>query len=78
MKTPEEKALEIGAKMYKGDPWSRLWSGNLSDHLLEVDNAKRCALIAVNEMIEFEANYHSNLSKVYDYLLEVKTELENL
>ena len=69
--TPKEKAGELYNKMY--------------DYSLFEEEAKRCALIAVDEIIEFmEADdfdsdtcYWANHSKM-QYWQEVKQEIENL
>ena len=56
--TPKEKAGELYNKMY--------------DYSLFEEEAKRCALIAVDEMIE-----HCNYANKW-YWQEVKHEIENL
>ena len=69
--TPKEKAGELYNKMY--------------DYSLFEEEAKRCALIAVDEIIDFmEADdfdsdtcYWANHSKM-QYWQEVKQEIENL
>jgi len=63
--TPKEKANEIGNAMYNGS----VFDYDKQGHLKEKENAKRCALIAVNELIK-------ETGKKYWY--DVKTEIENL
>jgi hypothetical protein len=46
--TPKEKANELANKMYKGSPFDK----TKEEHILECENAKRCALIAVDELIQ--------------------------
>jgi len=65
--TPKEKAKELVYIFY--------------DEIKYIDRVKKCALIAVNYIIN--ANPHSNLfnTNVFstmDYWLEVKQEIENL
>ena len=43
--TPKEKALEIANAMYNGSVFDK----TKEQHLQELENAKRCALIAVDE-----------------------------
>ena len=62
--TPKEKAFEIANAMY---------NPNVFDHLKEVKNAKRCALIAVDEILNDNASIYSQ-----KYWQEVKQEIENL
>jgi hypothetical protein len=63
--TPKEKANEIGNAMYNGS----VFDYDKQGHLKEIENAKRCALIAVNELIK-------ETGKKYWY--DVKTEIEKL
>jgi hypothetical protein len=64
--TPKEKAFEIANAMY---------NPNVFDHLKEVKNAKRCALIAVDEILN---EYWSHDTKRRDWWQEVKQEIEKL
>jgi hypothetical protein len=65
--TPKEKALELFNKMC-----------NSVDELLPLD-VKQCALIAVDELIEFAYNYTDyNEKSTKEYLEKVKQEIENL
>ena len=72
--TPKEKAIELYNKMY--------------DYSLFEEEAKRCALIAVNEIIEATNMYQYGISNALEhipskivkhpYWQEVKQEIENL
>jgi hypothetical protein len=65
--TPKEKALELFNKMC-----------NSVDELLPLD-VKQCALIAVDELIEFAYNYTDyNDKSTKEYLKKVKLEIEKL
>jgi len=67
MKTPKEKAIELVEKYAY-----HLWIDGVCDY----DNAKQCALIAVDEMIEESIGYLSvDRNK---YWKEVKQEIEKL
>ena len=63
--TPKEKANEIGNAMYNGS----VFDYDKQGHLKEIENAKRCALIAVDELIKETGNR---------YWYDVKTEIEKL
>jgi hypothetical protein len=73
--TPKEKAIELFDKFNKPD----------TTHYPYVHNAQQCALIAVDEIIEFmevddfdsDTCYWANHSKM-QYWQEVKQEIENL
>jgi uncharacterized protein YozE (UPF0346 family) len=58
--TPKEKASELANKMYKGSPFHK----TKEQHILECETAKKDAITAVNEFIE--------------YWQQVKAEIENL
>lgn len=62
---PKEKALEIANQMYNGSVFDK----SKEEHLKELENAKRCALIAVNELI------NETRTK---YWYDVKREIEKL
>ena len=47
-------------------------------HALSFHQAKKCALIAIDELLLHERTFHSELDKTTDYLEEVKKELEKL
>ena len=42
-----------------------------------IDEAKQCALITINEMLDFRNKFYIN-NPSYQYLLDVKTEIEKL
>ncbi len=73
--TPKEKALELVDKYI---PLSlRLYSEY--EWVEEIDSAKQCALIAVDELIEFAYNYTDyNEKSTKEYWQEVKQEIEKL
>tara|TARA_R110001599_G_scaffold56509_1_gene156245 strand:- start:236 stop:415 length:180 start_codon:yes stop_codon:yes gene_type:complete len=58
--TAKEKAMQIAMKFDKKG---------------ETDNAKQCALICVDEILEVESNYYPN---EIDYWTEVKQEINKL
>jgi hypothetical protein len=68
--TPKEKAKELYWKYYQ----------NISDTSFPEETAKKCALIAVDEIL----NYQNQLLKNYKFKIEnsfyeqVKQEIENL
>ncbi len=70
--TPESKALELGNKMYNGSVFNK----TKKEHLDELQNAKRCALIAVDEIIQ---TYHSPMDdeQIQEWQ-EVRKEVEKL
>ena len=72
--TPKEKAEELGNSMYNGS----VFDYDKQGHLKEIVNARRCALIAVDEIILNENERHGTLSKIIDYWEEVKQEINKL
>jgi hypothetical protein len=64
--TPKEKAKELVDKFFKDE---RLY------WVLSYNQAKQCALIAVNEILNAVTTI---ADKKYDYYLEVKEEIEKL
>jgi glutamate synthase domain-containing protein 3 len=72
--TPKEKAEELGNSMYNGS----VFDYDKQGHLKEIVNARRCALIAVDEIILNETERHGTLSKIIDYWEEVKQEINKL
>jgi hypothetical protein len=70
--TPKEKAKELFDKMYfVDDP--------IGNYPMCFETAKQCALIAVDEMINWkETLFVTEGSMAYQYLLKVKQEIENL
>jgi hypothetical protein len=69
--TPKEKAKELVEKFY-----SRATSYSL-DRKNQNENAKQCALIAIDEMLDFITKYDNHWLD-YTYWQEVKDELDNL
>ena len=69
--TPKEKALEIANAMYNGSVFDK----TKEQHLQELENAKRCALIAVDEII---AKHYDDWDSHSAYWQEVKQEIEKL
>ena len=61
--TPKEKAEELVTKMLK--------------ELFDLDLAKQCALIAVDEILNLASFYNDTQGEV-TYWTEVKQEIENL
>jgi hypothetical protein len=70
--TPKEKAEELFNKMYNVDDIKTYYS--ICKH-----KAKLCALIAVDEMLDFRNRLYINENSLaHQYLLEVKDELNKL
>lgn len=71
--TPKEKAKDLIDKFSIDlKPFSTMGEWNR-------DLAKQCALIAVDEMLDFRNNLYINEgSLAHSYLLDIKKELENL
>jgi hypothetical protein len=70
--TAKEKAKELFDKMYfVDDP--------IGNYPMCFETAKQCALIAVDEMINWkETLFVTEGSMAYQYLLKVKQEIQNL
>jgi hypothetical protein len=72
--TPKEKAQELVNKMYNVDAID-YFDGLSMQHKYAI----RCALIAVDEMLDFRNKLYMNEgSLVHKYLFEVKQEIEKL
>jgi hypothetical protein len=72
--TPKEKADYLLHKMYVVDAYD-----DYDDVSMEYRYAKRCALIAVDEMMKQCWDYRDiDLQASYDYWQEVKHEIEKL
>ena len=75
--TPKEKAIELVGKFtepteeWVDDDRAYGWIPN-------IENAKACALIAVDEILKSEATFHSCLDKTTDYWQEVKEAINQL
>ena len=76
--TPKEKAKELVEKMYvKFEPGIEDKSG-IYYFNMSFDIAKKCALIAIDEMLDFRNGLYMNEgSIVHQYLLDVKQEIIN-
>lgn len=76
----KEKALEIANKMYNGSVFDK----TKTEHLAELENAKRCSVIAIDEIlknIEATIAYHKDslaLPLNKEYWTIVKEEIHNL
>ena len=85
--TPKEKAEELVDKFYQTTPNEYFVNEpiGIKGRYKSWEQAKQCALIAVNEIIEFmevddfdsDTCYWANHSKM-QYWIEVKQEIENL
>lgn len=64
--TAKEKAIELIDKFY-----------SISSFFSDLEDAKQCALIAADEIIEFMSPM-VNSKQAYDYWDEVKQEIEKL
>lgn len=70
--TPQEKAKELFDKMYLVDD-------PMGNYPMCFDTAKQCALIAVEEMLDFRNGLYINEgSLAHQYLLDIKHEIEKL
>jgi hypothetical protein len=63
--TPKEKAQELINKFY------------FDTSLNDIDEAKDCSIIAVNEIIDFMSPYVNN-KETYDFWDKVKQEIQKL
>lgn len=73
--TPKEKALELVGKYLIYFP--EILNEKEFDYVK--DKAKQCALVAVDEMLDFRNGLYMNEgSIVYQYLMDVKQEIEQL
>ena len=71
MSSPQEKAIELVDKFSNYACW-----GRFEDKYENIQNSKRCALIAVDEVWrQLEA---ARVVEDYDYWQEVKKEIEKL
>lgn len=80
--TPKERAKELVDKLYQTTPneqWYNPPVGSISAKYNSWQQAKQCALIAVDEIIEaIDWHEYETPNKETDYWYEVKTEIENL
>jgi hypothetical protein len=76
--TPKEKAKEL-IDIYKKQVSMTIKDYSLVCKVLDIDMAKQCALIAVEEMLDFRNKLYINEGSIaHQYLLEVKQEIEKL
>jgi hypothetical protein len=86
--TPKEKAQELADKFYQTTP-NEAWINEplgISEEYKAWKQAKQCALIAVNEIIEALLEYDNrnntyelqNMDRDFNYWEQVKQEIENL
>jgi hypothetical protein len=68
--TPKDKAKQL-VDIYK------IFVIGRNDSVIEKQNAKQCALIAVDEILEWSSQW-SGLHNEISYWQEVKTEIEKL
>jgi hypothetical protein len=71
--TPKQKATELVNEFYRIIPLDKM--------TLDFDLAKKCALIAVDELLEATKRYDYTLGpnpSYNDYWLKVKYQIENL
>jgi hypothetical protein len=78
--TPKEKAKELVDKYLDLDNYNNLNLDLFCDECgMSTDAAKQCALIAVDEMLDFRnALYINEGSLAHKYLLDIKQEIEKL
>ena len=74
--TQKSKAKQLVDRFI--EPTIKYNSINEIGYYHDFESAKQCALIAIDEMILQETSYHSPLSKIVDYLEEVRQEIEKL
>ena len=67
--TAKEKAKELFDRFYEIEPVEPIYFG------VNIGQAKQCALICVDEIIEAESNYYPN---EINYWQEVKEEISKL
>jgi hypothetical protein len=76
--TPQEKAKEL-VDIYKKQVSMTIKDYSLVCKVLDIDMAKQCALIAVDEILKVCENEISHCSdKTYFYWEEVKQEIQKL
>ncbi len=77
--TAKDKAKELVSKMYIEYKPSEDDASGVYVFYMNLEIAKRCALIAIDEMINWkETLFVTEGSMAYQYLLEVKQEIQNL
>ena len=71
--TPEEKAVELFNKMYNVDAYD-----DYNDPAMQYGHAKKCTLIAVDEIINSKHGWNKYTSAFVKYWQQVKQEINNL
>ena len=72
--SPKEKATELGNKFYRGD----IFTHGKEAHLLELEQARKYALLCVDEIINDNPNIYDSDRLNYKYWEEVKKQIELL
>jgi hypothetical protein len=72
--TPKEKAIELVDKFIE----PTMYFDELDGYVEDKDDAKQCALIAVDEVIEALDKHHWQNRNVTEFYKEVKHEIEKL
>lgn len=72
--TPKEKAISIIDKMYQSATWEKEEDYN---PLQQYQRVKKCALIAVDEIIKIITNLWGGIKEM-DYWHQVKNEIEKI
>jgi hypothetical protein len=71
--TPQEKAIELLSKMYSVDEWD-----DYNDPTMSYKHAKKCALIAVDEIIKTFRKDLPEIGLGKGFWGEVKNEMKKL
>lgn len=73
--SPKEKANKIANNMYNGSVFSK----TKKEHLEELENAKRCSLILIEEILSINNERMYQLTGVKEsFYKEVRQEINNL
>ena len=75
---PQDKAKELVEKFIQHMPLEDAEHGVTETMFLQYEKAKQCALIAVDEIIEWERINFGTNTKATDYWQQVKQEIEKL
>jgi hypothetical protein len=71
---PKDKANEIANKMYRGSVFLK----SKEEHLKELEEAKKYAIICVDEIINDNPNIYDSDRLNFKYWNKVKEEIDNL
>ena len=71
---PKDKANELANKMYRGEVLSK----TKDEHIKECEEAKKSAIIAVEEIIADNPNIYDSDRLNYKYWNKVKEEIQKL